>query len=386
MLMHTQWYGTFILQIAEGGWTVADFIGAEKDPGSIASDMGRIADGSILDRERELGTRYEITHLTEERLRPLSPSAEQVDLWDFEVPHAHDKGYPMTLILEANKLKASRERMEGASDGNIMSSVGALSDIDSSLNLVQERLREWYGRFWPEISPLLEERSMLSVMGDDPDPSKLPERILAVDEALHDKVKDLEPPKIADDADLSGISNLASLASSLWRSREGLEGYIESEMSRVAPNLSNVVGPLIGARLIHSAGGLSRLARLPSSTVQVLGAEKMFFKFLKEGGKPPKHGVLFQHPWVHSLPAAKRGKMARSLASAASLASRMDAYGGGDSSELKERMERRARAVRDMKVEKKGGGGRQPPFREGWWADKARPKGDGRKRGRRKRR
>jgi nucleolar protein 56 len=137
--------------------------------------------------------------------------------------------------------------------------------------------------------------------------------------------------------------------------------------------------------LIHCAGGLRRLAKLPASTVQILGAEKMFFKFLKEGGKPPKHGVLFQHPWVHSISPSKRGKMARSIANAASLASRIDAYGSGDPAPLRERLEKRREAILKMDDSRKTGGGRQPPFREGWWKDKPLPRRGNRSRGRRKR-
>jgi nucleolar protein 56 len=386
MLLHTQWYGTFTLKRMGEGWLVADFAGAPKDASKIASELNAIANGEILDREKEMAGRG-ITHVSEERLKKLVPDAEIVELWDFEVPHAHQKGYPMTLILEANTLKASMKKEEGPKDSNIMSAVGALTDIDTSLNLVKERISEWYSKHWSEFdAKLLDEREFLSSLNTSP----LPRDLMKILEAQHpkiiEKLNNVTVPELDDDVDLSGISSLASLVQSLWISRESMEAYIEGEMELVAPNLAKVVGPLIGARLIHSAGGLARLAKLPSSTVQVLGAEKMFFKFLKEGGKPPKHGVLFQHPWVHSLPVNKRGKMARSIASVASLASRMDAYGGGDSSVLKEKLERRAKEVREMEVRGGPGGGRQPPFREGWWADKGRPSRDRKRgKGRRKR-
>ena len=124
-----------------------------------------------------------------------------------------------------------------------------------------------------------------------------------------------------------------------WFKTSGMESYITEEMERIAPNLAATTGPLVGARLIHSAGGLRRLAGLPSSTVQVLGAEKAFFRFLREGGRPPKHGILFQHPSVHSAPTGLRGRMARTMAASASLASRLDAYGGTGGSEIRKRME-----------------------------------------------
>ncbi|MBN1540148.1 MAG: NOP58 family protein [Candidatus Thermoplasmatota archaeon] len=384
MLMHTQWYGTFILERHDGGWRVIDFKGAPKNPEKIASEIRAITEGDILDRERELASTHDITHTTEERLKTMAPGAELVEIWDLEVPPAHEKGYGMDLIIEANALKASAKRAQSIHDGNIMSAVGALKDIDSSLNLVSERLREWYGRYWPEVVPLLEDRELLSILEKDANPSAVIKAAGERHPGLVERIEGIALPEVPDRADLSGISGLAALANSLWASREDLERYIEKEMETVSPDLSIVAGPLVGARLIHSAGGLSRLARLPASTVQVLGAEKMFFKFLKEGGKPPKHGVLFQHPWVHSLPDQKRGRMARSLASAASLAARMDAFGGGDPLPVKERLERRAKEIREMPLAKRTGGGRQPPFREGWWANKARPAG-GRKRQRRRR-
>jgi nucleolar protein 56 len=244
--------------------------------------------------------------------------------------------------------------------------VGAMNDIESSLNLIKERITEWLAKYWTGTESLVENRTFLEAMRDDPDISTLHERLTTMDPSV---VQGLEPPGEVS-ADLGGISSLCTLVISLAEARERMEASIGSEMRLVAPNLAEVVGPLIGARLIHSAGGLERLSRLPASTVQVLGAEKMFFKFLKEGGKPPKHGVLFQHPWVHSLPAQKRGRMARSMASAASIASRLDANGGSGVSEIKKRLERRALEIKSVDKKKAVHGGRQPPFREGWWADK----------------
>jgi nucleolar protein 56 len=383
MLMHTQWYGTFLLDKIGEGWLVVDFHGAQKDAEEIASELHDIASGRILSREKELKDKG-ITHVSEDRLKKLFPEAELVELWDFEVPHAHEKGYPMTLILQANTLKAKKKKSEEPRDSNIMSAVGALTDIDSSLNLVHERIKEWYAKYWPEITPFLEDRALMTAISKASLPEDLMKVLRAENEELTQKMEGIVVPEFEEDLDLSGISSLAALEGSLWISRENLESYIEGEMETVAPCLSTVVGPLIGARLIHSAGGLKRMALLPASTVQVLGAEKMFFKFLKEGGKPPKHGVLFQHPWVHSLPVTKRGKMARSMASAASLASRMDAYGGGDPSDLKKKLEQRAKDIREMEVKKRTGGGRQPPFREGWWANKGGPK-NVKRRGKRKR-
>jgi len=67
---------------------------------------------------------------------------------------------------------------------------------------------------------------------------------------------------------------------------------------------------------------------MPSSTVQVLGAEKALFRHMRGEGSAPKHGVLFMHQTIRNLPEGKRGKMARFLANKATIAARLDRFGG----------------------------------------------------------
>ena len=93
-----------------------------------------------------------------------------------------------------------------------------------------------------------------------------------------------------------------------------------------SPNLSSLVGPVLSARLMSVVGGLDELSRLPSSTIQVLGAEKALFRHLRTGAKPPKHGLIFQHPLVNRAPRKLRGKISRSLASKIAILSRVDCY------------------------------------------------------------
>jgi nucleolar protein 56 len=108
--------------------------------------------------------------------------------------------------------------------------------------------------------------------------------------------------------------------------RRILAEYIENTMEVVAPNVKHILTALVGARLISKAGSLSRLAFSSASTIQVLGAEKALFRALKSGARPPKHGLLFQHPMVHSAPKWQRGKIARAVASKVAIAARIDLY------------------------------------------------------------
>ncbi|MEM3490627.1 MAG: C/D box methylation guide ribonucleoprotein complex aNOP56 subunit, partial [Fervidicoccaceae archaeon] len=130
------------------------------------------------------------------------------------------------------------------------------------------------------------------------------------------------------DFDIKPVQTLARMAWDIYTLRQELADYIDGVMKEVAPNITALVGSLLGARLISLAGSLESLARLPASTIQVLGAEKALFRSLKTGTKPPKHGIIFQYPEIHKAPRWQRGKMARTLAAKLAIAAKVDAFTG----------------------------------------------------------
>ncbi|MGQ9478802.1 MAG: NOP5/NOP56 family protein [Thermoproteota archaeon] len=147
------------------------------------------------------------------------------------------------------------------------------------------------------------------------------------------------------------VRKMAELYLKMVESRSSVEEQISMLMEESAPNLSSIVGPLLGARLIARVGSLSRLASLPASTIQIIGAEKALFRAMRRRGKPPKHGVIFQHPWVHGSPRKTRGKIARLLASRIAVAARIDCFSGryiGE--ELKKDLEDRVKALREARA------------------------------------
>jgi nucleolar protein 56 len=109
---------------------------------------------------------------------------------------------------------------------------------------------------------------------------------------------------------------------------EAAERAIREHALEYLPSLSALLGPLLAAKLSVIAHGRARLARLPSSTLQVLGAEKAFFSHLRSGTPVPKHGMIFQHPWISRSPRWIRGKVSRMLAGKATIAVRVDHFGG----------------------------------------------------------
>jgi len=95
------------------------------------------------------------------------------------------------------------------------------------------------------------------------------------------------------------------------------------------------------------AGGLDRLAMLPASTIQILGAEKALFRALRTGARPPKHGILFQHEAVHAAPKWQRGKIARTIANKIAIAARVDYYRGSEEASIKVSLDKRLASIRE---------------------------------------
>ncbi|NPA22078.1 MAG: RNA-processing protein [Candidatus Micrarchaeota archaeon] len=126
-----------------------------------------------------------------------------------------------------------------------------------------------------------------------------------------------------------------------------MKKLIEENVEKMLPNASYIAGPFIAGMLLEKAGSFKKLVSFPASTIQVLGAEKALFKHLRSNRKikPPKHGILFLHPYVHSLPKKLRGKMARTLAAKLAIAFKADYVGDDVKEELKEKIEKRYKSI-----------------------------------------
>lgn len=110
--------------------------------------------------------------------------------------------------------------------------------------------------------------------------------------------------------------------------REELETTVRETAHAVVPTLAAIAGPVLAARLVELAGGTEELARMPSSTVQVLGAEDALFRHLTDDTPPPKHGAIYLHPAVRGAPPDERGRIARTLSGKLTIAARIDHYRG----------------------------------------------------------
>jgi len=238
-----------------------------------------------------------------------------------------------------------------AKDPHIIKAVKVLEELDGVFNLLAEHAIEWYGFHFPEMFALVKDNEaclLVALQGKRQDLKAENLDFLAEEmrSALLEKAKksmgaDLSPE------DLAQIQLLCRNALTLKDERKELTAYLEKAMSELAPNFSELAGAVLAARILAQAGSMERLASLPSSTLQLLGAEKALFRHLQSGGKPPKHGYIYAHPLLRSLPYHAKGKMARSLAAKLSLAVREDFFGQKNIvAELKKDLDARAESLK----------------------------------------
>jgi len=201
----------------------------------------------------------------------------------------------------------------------IIQAISMLDDLNKIINLLMERFREWYELYFPEISQKIEDHEKFIKAIHEKDRSELMQE-LGITETMGGNLTE---------RDIEMLNKISRRIIDLYKLREELKKYIDKLMEELAPNVKEVAGPTIGARLIALAGGLKELAMLPASTIQVLGAEKALFRHLRKKTPPPKYGVLFNHPYIQRLPRKRRGAMARTLAAKISIAAKVDAFNPG---------------------------------------------------------
>jgi len=233
----------------------------------------------------------------------------------------------------------------------IIHAINAYDEYTETINLFYERLREWYGVYFPELTDYVTKIDSYTNLVYN----FLYRERFNVEELLkygYSKEKAVKISEAASNSvggllsgeDLEAIRRHAEELRNLIIKRDYIEEYLKQLLESEAPNITALVGHKLAARLIAKAGGLRKLATYPASTIQLLGAEKSLFIALRKGGKPPKHGLIFQHPFINQSPRVIRGKVARLLASKIAIAARVDVFGGefiGDKlyEEVKERVE-----------------------------------------------
>ncbi|OIT35977.1 PREDICTED: nucleolar protein 56-like [Nicotiana attenuata] len=221
-------------------------------------------------------------------------------------------------------------------DNMVTQAIVLLDTLDKDINTFSMRVREWYSWHFPELVKIVNDNYLYAKVAKFVDDKsqlsedKIPDLTEIVGD--EDKAKEIvEAAKASMGQDLSpvdliNVKMFAQRVMDLVEYRKNLYEYLVAKMHDIAPNLAALIGEVVGARLISHAGSLTNLAKCPSSTLQILGAEKALFRALKTKGNTPKYGLIFHSSFIGRASARNKGRMARYLANKCSIASRLDCF------------------------------------------------------------
>ncbi len=307
----------------------------QKNPEKIAEKLKEFESGKEISELVELKKTF--PNLETKQPNPASEFLQKnFRSLAIELKFCKDQGELNKLIgevaLARTKTKISTTEKR---DKLIVQTISSLNDLDKILNMMSERLREWYGLHYPELrisehDKFAEKVSSLGARENFPN-------------FKNSVGMSLKPE------DLETLKNYAAAVKQNYQLRENLENYLKEVVPKEMPNLNSLLGHLLAARLLALAGSLEKLAKMPSSTIQLLGAEKALFRFLRaerdnsrrsgrpqfgaEKIRPPRFGILYTHPAVSGAPREQQGKIARLLAAKLTIAARADFYTKEDRSE-----------------------------------------------------
>lgn len=247
-------------------------------------------------------------------------------------------------------------------DVHIIKAVNLLEDLDAASNLLIEQVREWYSFHFPELSEIAKEsETYLKLLFEIGERKKFSEQ--KVSEFVQEKEMVNEIVNASknsmgsdiDEKDLKEIQMLALNCMNLKQEREFLSKYLEENMKKELPNFGEIAGAIIGAKILAKIGSKKKLAFLPASTIQLIGAEKALFLHFKQGAKSPKYGFLYQHPLVKAAKYHNKGKLARTIAAKLAIAAKADYFSPEKNvaEKMKKQIEKRAEELENMKFDEK---------------------------------
>ncbi|GEM_PF-1930429 len=240
----------------------------------------------------------------------------------------------------------------GEKEIHIVRAAGLFEDLDAAFNLLYEHAKEWYHYHFPELERACKDPeqylALIAKIGNRKnfDQTTVAESIQ--EESTTSKILESASRSIGAEISneiLAQLQTVSRNALTLKNERNALEKFLETELASQTPSFARLAGTAIAAKMIKHTGSIQKLMELPASSLQILGAEKSFFEFLKNprNANPPKHGYLFAHGFVRPLPATTRGKMARTLAAKLSIALKSDYYNPNIAlaEELQQQLEKR---------------------------------------------
>jgi len=333
---------------------ILSFVPFSKEPLKIAERM-KLSDIEIIPEEKQVqnelwdrGYKEFVYPFMKKGVKHLEHNSKQEEFIKQNIRNlAIEKKFvrdqaEFNKLLTAINLELTKVKIKEAvgKDNFIIQVNGAIDEIDKSVNVLSERLREWYGLHFPEMNRFVDSHEKYA---------NIVEKFGSRKNIKEDKLSQILDKSMGADLaeeDIKIIQTFASHIIESYKLRSKLSKYLEKILKEVAPNTTVVAGSMLAAKLISLAGGLDKLAKMPSSTIQLIGAEKALFRHLHGRGRSPKHGILIMHPMVQKSPKELKGKVARAVAAKLSIAARIDHYSKEDrGKKLKKDLEERIKYI-----------------------------------------
>ncbi|MHA1917205.1 MAG: hypothetical protein ACTSUV_02700 [Candidatus Ranarchaeia archaeon] len=325
-----------LLRISRGEITreIRDVIGKALALGVDTLNVEDEALGQAIAHEYDLEVKYIQPLRASQYVRNHYYSFAKRGLKERDIGRIRQFKWDTSILLLKEQLRRASEKK----DLLVIQGIESLDELNRTINLLVSRLREWNGLTFPELNRQIPDHLQLARIiskfksKESITSEKLVEE-LKLPESKSKKIAKLAKGSVGatlDEVNVAPIIELADTIIALFREQKNTEDYLEKSMKQIAPNITRLIGPQISARLISHAGSLEKLARMPSSTLQILGAEKALFRSKKTGSRPPKHGIIYQVIHVHGAKRWQRGKISRIVAGKLSIAARIDAYSGED--------------------------------------------------------
>jgi nucleolar protein 56 len=323
---------------------VLEFLRSEGYDSAVSNDEGLASilskkgiDASLMDNDRQM-------ELQEQKVKLMINA-------DFASNEFEALGILRKFAMDLSSIKVGE--VSAKRDSHIIQSINAMDELDKIINLMGSRLREWYGLHFPELDAMIQNLPtycdiVLAGSRDSMDKGALKETGMP-----EEKAEEIVKAAASSNGgaiipeNLMMVQKIAGEIKNLNSVRGALASHLESEMDSVAPNVKEILGATVGARMIAKTGSLQRLSSMAASTIQVIGAEKALFRALKTGSRPPKHGIIFQHPLIHSAPKWQRGKIARAIAAKVAIAARIDLHRASKDSILMGKLNERIKEIRE---------------------------------------
>lgn len=234
-------------------------------------------------------------------------------------------------LMEQTK-KQVQEKFSG-DESNLIKAVSSIETIDELSNMIYEQAREWYALYFPELGRAVKEPEIYLRLAyelckrENFTKGKIIE--LYKNEKKAEEIERLSKNSLGaeiSEETLSEIKVLCLNALNLKEEKKYLANYTDILAKKIMPNISHIAGTMLAARLLAKAGSLKKLAIMPASAMQVLGADKAIFAHLRQGARSPKHGLIFHNPMISEAPRNERGRIARILSSKLAIAAKADYF------------------------------------------------------------